>query len=410
MNKTYLVMVQEIRNTLRRKAFMIIGFGIPIVMGIVAIIVGLANRNAATELMTAAIQEATNSGAGVEGFIDEGDLVQFIPESEGYAWLVEYTDRKGAQAALDDGQIRGYYIIDPEYIESGAVTYVKSSHNPIGGDVNARQLEGLLAANILKDEALAAEVWNPLEVTYTSRNPQIEDIEDSWVVELLPNMMAFALYMVIIMSSGVMIVAVTDEKKNRVMEVLLSSVSTDQMITGKILAVGVLGLLIVAAWLIVFWAVSKFGGQALSIPPGFSLPANLLIWSVVFALFGYGIYGAQLAGVGALVPDIKDSRSITFIVLAPLILVYVFLVAIVANPNGLVAITLSFFPLTSPVAMVARMAATDVPWWQSLIAALLQIVAIIVIIRLVARLFRAQTLLSGQPIKAKEYYKLLFGR
>jgi ABC-2 type transport system permease protein len=276
--------------------------------------------------------------------------------------------------------------------------------------LNTRHLEWLLVANLLGDTELAEKVWNPINVTFTAQDPQLDENEDSWVVELLPNMMSFALYMVIIMSSGVMIAAVTDEKKNRVMEVLLSSVSTDQLIAGKIIAVGVLGLFIIAAWLIVFWAIAKFGGQALSIPQGFTLPTNLLVWSIVFALFGYAIYGAQMAGVGALVPDIKDSRSITFIVLAPLILVYVFLVAIVANPNGLIAVILSFFPLTSPIAMVARMAATDIPWWQSLIAALLQLAAIIFIIRLVARLFHAQTLLSGQSVSAKQYYKVLMGR
>lgn len=403
-------MVQEIRNTLRRKAFMIVGFGIPVLMGIVALITGLANRNVATDLMATALQEAMNPVSQVEGFIDEGDLVQFIPESDGSAQLIEYPDRNAAQAALSTGDISAYYIIDSDYIDSGEITYVKQSHNPISGDLNTRHLEWLLVANLLGDTELAENVWTPIDVTFTSQNPQLEETEDSWVVELLPNVMAFALYMVIIMSSGVMIAAVTDEKKNRVMEVLLSSVSTDQLIAGKILAVGVLGLLIVAAWLIVFWAVAKFGGQALSIPQGFTLPFNLLLWSVVFALFGYAIYGAQMAGVGALVPDIKDSRSITFIVLAPLILVYVFLVVIVANPNGLVALTLSFFPLTSPIAMVARMAATEVPWWQSLIAALLQLVAIVFIIRLVARLFRAQTLLSGQSVSAKQYYKLLTGR
>ncbi len=410
MNKTSLVMVQEIRNTLRRKAFMIIGFGVPIVMGIVALIIGFVNRDAATDLMATALQEATNPVAKVEGFIDEGDLVQFIPESDSFAKLVEYPDRNAAQKAMNAEEISAYYIIDSDYVESGDITYVKPSHNPIADNLNTRHLEWLLVANLLGDTELAEKVWNPINVTFTAQDPQLDENEDSWVVELLPNMMSFALYMVIIMSSGVMIAAVTDEKKNRVMEVLLSSVSTDQLIAGKIIAVGVLGLFIIAAWLIVFWAIAKFGGQALSIPQGFTLPTNLLVWSIVFALFGYAIYGAQMAGVGALVPDIKDSRSITFIVLAPLILVYVFLVAIVANPNGLIAVILSFFPLTSPIAMVARMAATDIPWWQSLIAAILQLAAIIFIIRLVARLFHAQTLLSGQSVSAKQYYKVLMGR
>lgn len=410
MNKTSLVMVQEIQFTLRRKAFMIIGFGIPVVMGIVAIVTGIANRDAAADLMTAALQEAMSTSSKVEGYVDQSNLVHFIPENDSSTKLVGYPDVAAAQEALDKGDIVGYYIIASDYVESGNVTYVKFEHNPIADDLDVGYLEWLLAANLIEDPQLADTIRNPVDVTLTAQNPQLNDVEDSWVVEMLPNMMALALYMVIIMTSSVMISAITDEKKNRVMEVLLSSVSTDQMITGKILAVGILGLLIIAAWLVVFWGVANFGGTALSIPQGFTLPADLLIWSIIFALFGYALYGAQMAGIGALVPDIKDARSLTLIILAPLILVYVFLSLIITNPNSTIALVLSLFPLTSPVAMVARMAATEVPWWQSFTAALLQIAAIVFIIRLVARLFRAQTLLSGQTVNAKQYYHLLLGR
>ena len=183
--------------------------------------------------------------------------------------------------------------------------------------------------------------------------------EDSWIVELLPNAMALILYMVIIMSSSVLVMAMTDEKKNRVLEVLLSSVSSRQLVTGKILAVGFLGLIIMFLWIGMLWSVTRFGGQPLSIPEGFKLPTPLLFWACIYAFLGYAIYGSQMAGLGALAPDIKDSRSVSFIVLIPLIAVYMFLIVIVTNPDGPIAIILSLFPLTSPVGMITRMAATE---------------------------------------------------
>jgi ABC-2 type transport system permease protein len=122
------------------------------------------------------------------------------------------------------------------------------------------------------------------------------------------------------------------------------------------------------------------------------------------------MYGAQMAGVGALAPDVKDTRGASLVVLAPLILVYMFLTIIVINPDGLFAIVMSLFPLTSPVAMIARMTQTAVPAWQVVLAAGLQLLAAIGIVRLVARLFRAQYLLSGQPFSIGGFYRAMLGR
>jgi ABC-2 type transport system permease protein len=163
-------------------------------------------------------------------------------------------------------------------------------------------------------------------------------------------------------------------------------------------------------WVGVLWAVVSFGGQSLSIPEGFSLSSSLLIWAIVYALLGYAMYGSQMAGLGALVPDIKDSRGLSLVVLAPLIIVYMFLTIIVTRPDGIIAIVLSMFPLTAPVAMITRMAATEVPMWQAILSALLQLIAVVIILRLAARLFRAQTLLSGQPVDIRRFYAAMFGK
>jgi ABC-2 type transport system permease protein len=182
------------------------------------------------------------------------------------------------------------------------------------------------------------------------------------------------------------------------------------MITGKILALGLLGLLQTALWVGVFWGVVSFGGEPLSIPAGFEVPTQLLVWAFVYGLLGYAMYGAQMAGLGALSPDMKDVRGASFLILFPLIVVYMLATAIYKAPNGLLALVLSFFPLTSPVGMIARMTQIDIPVWQAALAGLLQLVTAAAIVRMVARLFHAQHLLSGQPFSAKRYFQVLFGR
>ena len=411
MNKTMLVMVQEIRTTLKRKTFLAFGFGIPIVLGIVAVIMMVVNRDATpVELAISGLSNIGGTERSIEGLVDEGGLIEFLPANVPQGWLLEYSDEAAAQSALEAEKIEAYYVVAADYAESGQISYVKPTYNPIEGGVNSELIEWIILANLLGDERFAAQVREPLDLEVTSLAPAEESSAESWIAELLPNAMALILYLVILMSSSVLVAALTDEKKNRVLEVLLSSVSSQQLVTGKIIAVGILGLLILLLWIGVLWSVANFGGQPLAIPDDFNLPTSLLVWACIYGLLGYAMYGAQMAGLGALAPDIKDSKSVSFLVMIPLIAVYVFLLVIITNPDGPIAIALSLFPLTSPVAMITRMTATDVPLWQSALAAVLQLIGAILIVRFVARLFRAQNLLSGQPLSMKRYIGALFGR
>jgi ABC-2 type transport system permease protein len=122
------------------------------------------------------------------------------------------------------------------------------------------------------------------------------------------------------------------------------------------------------------------------------------------------MYGSLMAGLGALAPDLKETRGLSFLVMSPMIVTYVFMMAIILRPEGLLALALSLFPLTSPIAMIGRMTVTEVPLWQPVLAAALQLLAVVLIVRLVARLFRARYLLSGQPLTIGRYYAALMGR
>jgi ABC-2 type transport system permease protein len=412
MKKTVLVMLHEIRATLGRKTYVLFAFGIPLVLGVVALIVMVINRDASW----APFASTATAGSGAakhtaEGYVDQGGLIRELPADTPTDWLNRYPDEAAAQAALEAEEITAYYIIPADYVETGQVTYVTPQHNPISDKVNMDGIEWILLVNLLADAELAAEVWNPLDVTVTAlESAEVEAGEDSWIVEFFPTLMVLLLYMVILMPAGGLVNAVTDEKKNRVMEVLMSSMSPGQMMAGKILALGLLGLLQMALWVSVFWAVVSFGGKPLNIPPGFSVPNQLLFWAFVYGLLGYAMYGAQMAGLGTLVPDLKDARGASVIVLSPLIVVYMFAIVIYEAPHGPFALVMSLFPLTSPVGMMARMTQTTVPLWQAVLAAALQLLAAILIVRIVARLFHAQNLLSGQPFSVQRYFRALLGR
>ncbi len=408
MNKTWLIMKAEIRTALGRKSFVLIAFGLPLLMAIVALAFVIANRNGG-----ATVEEETPQQSVAEGYVDPGGLIKSLPPNVPDGWLVPFADEAAAQQALEAGDIQGYYLIAADYLQSGDVTYVKETFNPIEDTVRSQAIEWILLTNLAGgDMSLASALWQPLNVEMRSlAPPQAETgYEGNWFVEMLPTLMTLILYMVILIASSALIAAVAEEKKNRVMEIVLSSVTPTQFIGGKILALGFLGLLMFAVYVGIMWMVATYGGQPLNIPLNYELPTHLLVWAGVFAVLGYAIYGSLMAGLGALAPDVKDTRSTSVMLMAPMILAYMFNIIVVEVPNGAIAVILSLFPLTSPVSMISRMTVLDVPAWQLILAAALQLLAALAIVRLVARLFRAQILLSGAAPTPGRYLKVLLGR
>ncbi len=410
MNKTLMIMSGEIRTTLRRKSFVIIAIVVPLLLGLIALGIGLVNRNA-METVLADVAASPAPPSALAGYVDAGNLIRTVPADLPADRLLRYDDAAAARAALDAGAIAGYYVIAPDYLQSGAVTYITQDFSVLSDSLDTSLMEQLLLINLLGgDASLASAVQQPFQVQATSLAPVVAASEESWISELFPLFMVLVLYMALIIPGGILVNALIDEKKNRVMEVLMTSVSPAQMVTGKVAALGLLGLLMTALWLGVLWSIARFGGSALSIPAGFSLPTGLLAWALVYFLGGYAIYGAQFAGIGALAPDVNQTKSVTWIVMLPIIVAYMFMAVAFDNPTGPFAVALSLFPLTSSVAMIGRMAATEVPLWQAVLAALLQFVTAYFIIRLTAQMFRAQYLLTGQPLTAKSFYRTLLGR
>jgi ABC-2 type transport system permease protein len=117
-----------------------------------------------------------------------------------------------------------------------------------------------------------------------------------------------------------------------------------------------------------------------------------------------------MAAVGALVPNLREASQATFVVIMPMLIPLLTISILIDQPDGPLATVLSIFPLTAPVAMMTRLAGTDVPLWQVLLAVLLLAGTVVLIVRAVANMFRAQTLLSGQPFNLRRFFSALGGR
>lgn len=405
IQKIFLVMRQEIYATLRRAFFVIFAFGFPIVMGIVAIVTYAVNDNApeTTEEEPPQVHDVT------QGFVDPFDWIKVIPEDLPYYTYIEYASEAEAQAALDSEEISGYFILPEDFLESGELVFVVREFNLAEDRPDTYLFQRLLGMNLFPDDlAFGLLAIEPIMMSTRQITVNAGPLtQDNWLAERLPFFLVILLYIVILVPASSLVNSITDEKKNRVIEILLSSVSAGQFFIGKLLALGLLGIVQTFVWIGVIWAVGEFGGQPLNLPADFTIPTGLLVWAIIFSFTGYAMYGTQMAGIGALAPDVKDTRSLTLVVLAPLLFGYMFNIIFLEAPNSVMAIVLSLFPLTAPVVMIGRIASTNIPMWQPIVSLVLQAVAIVWIVKMFTRLFRAQALLSGQELNFKRLVQAL---
>ena len=210
---------------------------------------------------------------------------------------------------------------------------------------------------------------------------------------------------VTLLSYGVMIMrSVLDEKASRVIEVLLCSATPDELMSGKILGVGAVGLLQVAVWGIMGIAMAKPVSNA----PGLHVvPLPLLIYFAIFYLLGYLLYSAMFAAVGAAFNSTDEAQHWTFVIISPLIFACTLITPVAAAPNSTLAVITSMIPFCAPVLMYMRLAVETPPGWQIGLCFALMIAAIYVVQKIATQIYRVGILMYGKRPSVREVIRWL---
>jgi len=421
MKKVLLIMRYELSKTFSRRSFLFFGFGIPLIAILIVALVVVVRRDSVGEPLPG-VEEAQE--LEVEGYVDLAGLISAIPEDLPQGVFVAYPGEDTAAQALEDGDISAYYIIPEDYLEQGTVIYVNIDPNPFESDSQEWMMRWTLLVEMLGgDIEFASLVLNPVDLTVERRGE--ETIPDRYseedcsrpgpacrsnpLIEMLPMMMVVIFFMSLTMNSGMLLSSVGGEKQNRTMEILMLSITPQQMLAGKMLGLGTAGLLQSGVWIGALWTMLRIGGGVMSLPPEFHLPAWLIAVWLIYFLFGYALYASLMAGIGALVPDVRAGAQASGLVLSPLIIGYMLSVMpfSVEAPNGVLVTTISLIPLTSPVSMVMRMTVGAVPLWQLALSLGLLAITVVLVIRAVGKVFRTQMILSGQPFTVRRYLRAL---
>jgi ABC-2 type transport system permease protein len=404
MKKIFLVAQREFRQKVRSRAFLFGAIATPLIL-VVSWLFGGAFDSASQQDLEEDLLSQKGADFAV-GVVDRADLIQTLPEQLPADVVQTFPDLEAAKAALESQEISAYYVISEDYRETGSVRRV-SRRLPIYS-MDTDLFDWVLVNNLFPEKT-PAEIrrlrW-PFdnELTFVPVSPEEGGQQDGTGNTMLPFLVSIAVMIPLFTGGSYLFQSLTEEKSSRIMEILLISLKPRQLLTGKLLGLGLLVFVQYAIWIAMYGVVILVTGRQMAdFLSGIQLSFGETALFLPYALGGFALYAALMAGIGALAPDMEGSRAWTFIITLPMLLPVYLWMPIVNNPRGLLATILSLFPYSAPVAMLMRMTTTTVPAWQLAVSLGLLAAAGVGTVWLMSRLFHAKELLSGEPLSLARF-------
>ena len=403
MNKTLLVVRHEFLQVVKRTSFIILTLLFPLIgflgIGIYQIVQNVGGSSDADNPLIGYVDEL----GGFEGYTTQGDIT-FVP----------YETRDGATQALLADDIDEYFVIPDDYVSRGLITrYTMEQELEVSGTTQWA-MRVFLQSNLLEGQTareIADRVKSPmwLQSFVLDEEGDIASEQGGFAAFFAPMVFGFLLVMSIGMTSGFLLQGLGEEKENRIMEVLLSSVSTRQLLTGKVLGLGAAGLLQVVIWLASMMVLTRLtsetvGGEL----AGIQIPDNMMILGIVYFVLGYLFFAVMQAGVGAIGSNAKESQQMSVFFILPAILpFYIFIIFLRENPDHVLSTIMTMFPLTAPMTVFLRMGLSEIPAWELALSIFLMVVSIVGGLWFSAKVFRVFVLMYGKSPNLREIIRYL---
>jgi ABC-2 type transport system permease protein len=388
MKKLFLVLRHEFWRHVKRRGFIFMAVGFPLLMAVVMGSIILFFVGKAREPMGVVDRSGTLLAAETYRSLDEDALP-----------IDKFSDESSARSALERGDIQAYVVVPPDYVDTGNVTLY---HRGDAFDGLESALSTYLRTSLLagSQPLLVERFSHGPDVTFVSLAP--EEGRDNPLTVFLPFLVGFIFLIAIFTTSGYLIQAVVDEKENRTMEILVTSLTPGQLMGGKILGLVGLGLVQIAVWtgfVVIALTVARLTLDqfpALEIPAGFMAIATL--WFLPF----YLMIAALMTAVGISVTAVSEGQQAVSILSIVSMFPLYFTFLIVESPNSPLAVTLSLIPFSAPLTILSRLQVTEVPPAQLLLSWLILAGSAALALFLVSRLLRAGMLRYGRRLSWRE--------
>lgn len=312
-----------------------------------------------------------------------------------------YTEETIAQAALDANKIQGFFVIGPNYLKDGKVSL--TSKEPLKSGAEG-DFANLLRANLIRSDSvsLRERLIDGPEITVHSLTDSRSVNTNNVLAVIMPILAGVFFIVVINISGGYLLQAVVDEKENRTMEIILTSVSPDQLMAGKILGNLSVGLTQLLIWIGAAALGALFFANLQTELGSLSFLRSYLLVLVITFIPAFIMVAALMAMVGATATEAREAQQIAGIFSIPIFMPLWFITVLIEHPNGPLAVGFSMFPLTSPLTLPVRVALSTVPAWQIALSLGILILSAIGAVLLASRAFRIGMLRYGKKVTLRE--------
>lgn len=431
MNKLPLIIKREFIAKVRNKSFIVMTFLSPLLFVGMAVLIGFLasmNKDSVTQI-------AIHDEAGyLKNDFKSDKHTQYVDLSEMPFAIAKDTAGKNYKGLLFIPKVEALPELDGkvEYIsdDSPSIEFITNVERVINAKITKENLD-VLGFDTEKIEKAKAK--SSLKLSKFSGEESLKGLNEIKVA--IGGFMGYLIMMFIIIYGNFVMRSVIEEKTNRIIEIIISSVKPFQLMMGKIIGNSLAGILQFMIWAVVgallfFIASSFFGlqmGASSAVSPemmeqaqqaaGLSkaqlyineilnLPLTLMLVSfVIFFIGGYFLYSSLYAAIGAAVDSETDSQQFLLPIIMPLMLaVYIGFFTVINDPHGTVATVFSIIPFTSPIVMLMRIP-FGVPVWQLILSMVLLFATFAFVVWFASKIYRVGILMYGKKPTWKELYK-----
>jgi len=405
VNKAAIIFNHEFTSTIKRKGFILVTLAIPFLL-----------------LLGYGIYEGVQSFSSDEpshvnvGYVDYSGIFDEHTEQQN-ATLIPYESEEEAKQALLDQEIDEYLVIKSDYLSTAPVSrYTTRREMEMPGD-RWSIIRNFLVANLIgsvsnlagEDAEVLQRISAPVNLTTTTLEETGEEVpyQDDATKFLLPVAFGLLFVFALMFSAGSLFQTVTEEKENRVIEILLSSVSSKQLLAGKILGLGVAGLIQVAVWLGSLKLFTEIPSIDIPIINDLSIPIDLLLLGMLYFIFGYLMFAALFAALGSIAGSAREAQQTSGILVIPAVIPLWFNYFISSNPEGTFAKVLTFIPLTAPMTAMMRLPVEAIATWELVLSYIIMAGAVLLFTWIAAKMFRTYLLMYGKGPSLREIVRHL---
>ncbi len=433
MSQVGIIIAREFNERVRKKSFILTTILVPVLMIAMMAVPSLLMLYAGGDTKEIAV-------------IDESGLI--LPRLESNDEILFLPCEEELEQALLNTERFGLLWIGEDVVSNNnnLRLYTNASSSMILEENIENQIETLLEEEKLKHYNIEnlAQIMEEVETNITLqsfRNDKEEQGPSAGASFAISYLLAFVLYMFLIIYGQMVMQAVIEEKNTRVLDLLVTSARPFQLMLGKILGVASVAVVQVAIWGLLIFGIGVLGssllmpevltteqiGQLDSLQAGTldttTIDPEVLSDMQLFATFtdvgylvmifaylllflvgGYLLYSALFAAVGASVDNIMDAGQLTTPIMLPIILALMMMFVVMKDPNSSLAFWFSIIPLTSPIVMMARIPA-GIPFWEPILSLVILYLTILGVIWMAAKIYRVGILMHGKKPTLKELWR-----